>query len=65
MVTQSEGYCESIFSRNTRQLFKLQGMVKLRPLVPSYRPSRVSVHETTRAIVMAMDVLGTQLRKAA
>jgi IS6 family transposase len=42
-----------------------RGMVKLRPLVPRYRPSRASVHETTRAIVMAMDVLGTQLRKAA
>jgi Alpha amylase, catalytic domain len=42
-----------------------RGMVKLRPLMPRYRPSRASVHETTRAIVMAMDVLGTQLRKAA
>src|SRR5215208_5057629 len=42
-----------------------RGTVKLRPLVPRYRPTRASVHETTRAIVVAMDVLGTQLRKAA
>jgi hypothetical protein len=40
-------------------------MVKLRPLVPRYRPTQASVHETARAIVVAMDVLGTQLRKAA
>ena len=42
-----------------------RGTVKLRPLVPRYRATRASVHETTRAIVVAMDVLGTQLRKAA
>ena len=42
-----------------------RGTVKLRSLVPRYRPSRATVHETARAIVMAMDVLGTQLRKAA
>jgi len=40
-----------------------RGMVTLRSLVPRYRPSRASVHETARAIVVAMDVLGTQLRK--
>jgi putative transposase len=42
-----------------------QGRVKLRTLVPSYRPLQASVHETARAVVMAMDVLGTQLKKAA
>ena len=41
-----------------------RGMVKLRPLVPRYRPTRATVHEATRAIVMAMGVLGTQLKKA-
>jgi putative transposase len=42
-----------------------RGTVKLRTLVPRYRPTQASVHETARAIVRAMDVLGTQLRKAA
>jgi putative transposase len=42
-----------------------RGTVNLRPLVPRYRPTQASVHETARAIVMAMDVLGTQLKKAA
>ena len=42
-----------------------RGTVKLRLLVPRYRPTRASVHETARAVVMAMDVLGTQLKKAA
>jgi IS6 family transposase len=42
-----------------------RGTVKLRAWVPRYRPTRASVHEPTRAIVVAMDVLGTQLRKAA
>jgi len=42
-----------------------RGTVKLRPLVPRYRPTRASVHETARAIVIATDVLGTHLRKAA
>ena len=42
-----------------------RGRVKLRLLVPTYRPTRASVHETTRAIVVAMDILGAQLRKAA
>jgi hypothetical protein len=42
-----------------------RGMVKLRLLVPKYRPTRASVHETARAIVEAMDVLGTQLKRAA
>ena len=42
-----------------------RGTVKLRLLVPKYRPTRASEHETARAIVIAMDVLGTQLREAA
>ena len=42
-----------------------RGTVKLRRLVPRYRPTQASVHETARAVVMAMDVLGTQLKKAA
>ena len=37
-----------------------RGTVKLRPLVPRYRPTRASVHETQRAIVEAMDVLGNR-----
>jgi transposase-like protein len=42
-----------------------RGAVKLRPLVPRYQPTRASVHETARAVVIAIDVLGTQLKKAA
>lgn len=42
-----------------------RGTVKQRALVPRYQPSRASVHQTARAVVRAMDVLGTQLRKAA
>jgi transposase-like protein len=42
-----------------------RGTVKLRTLVPTYRPIQASVHETARAVVIAMDVLGTQLKKAA
>ncbi len=42
-----------------------RGTVKLRPFVPGYRPTRASAHETTRAIVTAIDVLGAQLKKAA
>ncbi len=42
-----------------------RGTVKLRAWVPRHRSTRASVHETTRAIVAAMNVLGTQLRKAA
>src|SRR5215831_11633335 len=42
-----------------------RGTVKLRLLVPRYQPTRASVHETARAVVIAMNVLGTQLRKAA
>jgi hypothetical protein len=42
-----------------------RGTVKLRALVPRYRPTRASVHETTRTIAVVMDVLGAQLRKTA
>jgi transposase, IS6 family len=42
-----------------------RGTVKLRALVPRYRPRRASMHETARTIVVAMGVLGTQLKKAA
>jgi transposase-like protein len=42
-----------------------RGTVKLRALVPRYQPRRATVHETARAIVVAMDMLGAQLRKAA
>jgi hypothetical protein len=42
-----------------------RGTVKLRTLVPRYRPTLASVHETARAVVAAMDVLGMQLKKAA
>jgi transposase-like protein len=42
-----------------------RGTVKLRPLVPGYRPTRASGHETARAIVTAIDVLGARLKKAA
>ncbi len=39
--------------------------VKLRTLVPMYRPTQALMHETARSIVVAIDVLGAQLRKAA
>jgi putative transposase len=42
-----------------------RGTVKLRTLVPRYRLTLASVHETARAVVAAMDVLGMQLKKAA
>jgi putative transposase len=42
-----------------------RGTMKQRPLVPGYRPSWASAHETARAIVIAIDVLGAQLKKAA
>ena len=41
-----------------------RGTVKLRTLVPQYRPTRASMHEAARAIVVATNILGTQLRKA-
>jgi len=42
-----------------------RGTVKLRALVPRYQPRWATVHETARAIVVAMDVLGAQLKKTA
>src|SRR5262249_15280405 len=42
-----------------------RGAVKLRTLVPRYRPTRASMHETARTIVEAVGILGTQLKKAA
>ena len=42
-----------------------RGAVKLRTLVPRYRAPRASGHETARAVVAAIDVLGMQLKKAA
>ena len=42
-----------------------RGDVKLRVLVPRYRATTASVHETTRAVVVAMNVLGAQLQRAA
>jgi hypothetical protein len=42
-----------------------RGAVKLRTLLPRYRPTLASVRETARAVVAAMEVLGMQLKKAA
>jgi hypothetical protein len=42
-----------------------RGRVTLRPWVPGYRPTQASEHETARAVVMAIEVLGSQLKKAA
>ena len=42
-----------------------RGTVKLRALVPGYRPTQVSEHEKVRTVLTAMEVLGTQLQKAA
>src|SRR5262245_23302344 len=42
-----------------------RGYVTLRGLVPRYQPTKASPHQTTRAVVVAMNTLGTQLKKAA
>ena len=42
-----------------------RGIVKLRALVPGYRPTQASEHEKVRTMITAMEVLGTQLQKAA
>ena len=42
-----------------------RGRVKLRLLVPTYRPTQATEHETVRTEIAALAVLGTQLRKAA
>jgi hypothetical protein len=40
-----------------------RGRIKLRLLVPTYRPTRASEHEKVRAVIAAMAVLGTQLKR--
>jgi len=42
-----------------------RGMVKLRALIPGYRPRQTSEHEKVRTVITAMEVLGSQLKKAA
>ena len=42
-----------------------RGYVKLRALVSRYQPTKASPHETTRAVMVALNVLGVQLKKAA
>jgi hypothetical protein len=42
-----------------------RGDVKLRALVPKYQPTKASPHETTRAVMIAVNALGVQLKKAA
>ncbi len=42
-----------------------RGTVKLRALIPGYRPTQASEHEKVRTVIKAMEVLGTQLQKAA
>ena len=42
-----------------------EGYIKLRALVPSYQPTKASPHDTTRAVIIAINTLGTQLKKAA
>src|SRR5262249_16303820 len=42
-----------------------RGYVKLLALVPRYRPRRASPHETTPAVIVALNILGAQLKKAA
>jgi transposase-like protein len=42
-----------------------RGTVKLRAWVPRYRPTHATEHEKVRAVIAALEVLGTQLKKAA
>jgi transposase-like protein len=42
-----------------------RGYVKLRALVPIYQPTKASPHDTTRAVMIAINTLGTQMKKAA
>jgi putative transposase len=42
-----------------------RGTVQLRALVPGYRPRHASEHEKIRTVITALEVLGTQLQKAA
>jgi putative transposase len=39
-----------------------RGYLKLRGVVPGYRPTKASPHQTTRAVMVAMNVLGAQLQ---
>jgi transposase-like protein len=41
------------------------GHVKLRTLVPGYRPRKASPHETTRAVMASINILGARLQKVA
>jgi transposase, IS6 family len=40
-----------------------RGDGKLRGLVPGYQPTKVSPHETTRAVMVAMNILGARLKR--
>src|SRR5262249_14751917 len=42
-----------------------RGYVKLRALAPRYRPTKQPADETTRAVMVAVNALGAQLKKAA
>jgi putative transposase len=42
-----------------------RGTVKLRALIPGYRPTHASEHEKVHTVITAMAVLGSQLKKAA
>jgi transposase-like protein len=42
-----------------------RGDVKLRGLVPGYQPTKASPHETARAVMVAMNIFGVQLKRAA
>src|SRR5712692_8253279 len=42
-----------------------RGYVKLRALVPGYHSTKASPQETTRAVMVALNVVGAQLKKAA
>ena len=54
------------FSESFETLHALRrGTVKLRALVPGYRPTQASEYEKIRTVLTAMEVLGTQLQKAA
>jgi len=54
------------FLESFEALYALRrGRVKLRLLVPTYRPTHASEHEQVRTVITALAVLGTQLKKAA
>jgi hypothetical protein len=76
-VTKSEGYCKStlLTAHQTISQTRLEGLdglhvlrrgcAKLRAFVRRYHPTQASPPETTRAVTMAMNTLGTPLQKAA